>query len=278
MNPLLTTQTETFKAGEDNLSFFREKHIKMSNGAIMFCTQGEADITIDLEKYHAVPNTNIILLPGSVFSISTSSKDFLVHYFAFSDEMMRVACFRMEPAFIGHLKEISCYTHSNPGIIKSTLDLINSGAALYADKENRFKDSIAQNLLQIFFLNTQDKIQRFFPNHELGGNTRKGQLFKKFIWSVHQHCAKQRDVSFYAEELCISTRYLSAICQEVTKHPAKEIIDKFLILEIKLALQTTNLSLKEVAEYYHFPDQSFFGRYFKKHTGISPKEYRANPS
>ena len=59
MNPLLTTKQETFRAGTDNLEFFRERLLKMNNGALMFCTRGEAIITIDLRKYHIVPNTHI---------------------------------------------------------------------------------------------------------------------------------------------------------------------------------------------------------------------------
>lgn len=55
MNPLLTTKQETFRAGTDNLEFFRERLLKMNNGALMFCTRGEAIITIDLK--------NIILYP-----------------------------------------------------------------------------------------------------------------------------------------------------------------------------------------------------------------------
>ena len=62
---------------------------------------------------------------------------------------------------------------------------------------------------------------------------------------------------------------------KVAEDSAKEIIDENLILELKMALQSTGMSLKEIADKYHFPDQSFFGRYFKKHTGMSPKEYRA---
>lgn len=80
---------------------------------------------------------------------------------------------------------------------------------------------------------------------------------------------------FYADQLCISTRYLSAITKQVAENSAKEIIDENLILELKMALQSTGMSLKEIADKYRFPDQSFFGRYFKKHTGMSPKEYRA---
>ena len=61
MNPLLTTKQETFRAGTDKLEFFRERLLKMNNGALMFCTRGEANITIDLRKYHIVPNTHITL-------------------------------------------------------------------------------------------------------------------------------------------------------------------------------------------------------------------------
>ena len=87
MNPLLTTREETFKAGTDNLDFFRKRLLKMNNGILMFCFSGEADITIDLKQYSIVPNTNIIILPNSIFSLTSASKDFCVHYFTFSEEM-----------------------------------------------------------------------------------------------------------------------------------------------------------------------------------------------
>ena len=216
-----------------------------------------------------------MLLPGSILSLRSASPDFQIHYFAYSGEMMKVACFRLDPAFIHFMKENSCYTHTRLETIRPILRMIEASAAIYADKENQFRESIAQNLLQIFFLDTYDKVQRYFTKEQLEGGNRKGQLFKKFIHLVHTNCTAQRDVAFYAEQLCISTRYLSAITKEVGQISAKEIIDEFLTLEIKVALQSTNLSLKEIADRYNFPDQSFFGRYFKKHTGISPKEYRA---
>lgn len=274
MNPLLTTKTETFRAGEDDLDFYRKRLIKLTNGVLLFCTKGEADITIDLEEYHIVPNTNVMLLPGSILSLKSATKDFRIHYFAYSGEMIKVACFRLEPAFMHFMKENACYTHTDPEAIKGIMGLIEASAAIYGDKENRFQESIAQNLLQIFFLDTYDKVQRYFTKDQLEGSNRKGQLFKKFIHLVHAHCTSQRDVAFYAEQLCISTRYLSAITKEAGNISAKGIIDEFLTLEIKVTLQSTNLSLKEIADRYNFPDQSFFGRYFKKHTGMSPKEYR----
>lgn len=274
MNPLLTTKQETFRAGTDNLDFFYKRLIKMTNGAILFCFGGEADITIDLEQYHIVPNTDIIILPNSIFSLVSANKDFQIHYFAYSNDMFKAACFRLNPPFIHFLKENSCYTHTQKETLRSIQGLAEASTAIYNDFNNCFRETIAQNLLQNIFLDTYDKVQRLFTPEQIEGSNRKEELFKKFITLVHTYCITQRDVAFYAEQLCISTRYLSSITKQIGNTSAKEIIDEFLMLEIKVALQSTNLSLKEIADRYSFPDQSFFGRYFKKHTGMSPKEYR----
>ena len=278
MNPLLTTGKEPFRAGTDNLSYFCKRLVKMYNGVILFCTKGEADIKVDLREYHIVPNTDIIIFPNSILSLTEASYNFEVHFFAYSEEMFKAACFRLEPAFLHFLKENSCYTHTLETALHSIRGLLEASNAIYNDTDNRFRETIARNLLQIFFLDTYDKVQRLFTTEQIVGSNRKDQLFKKFINLVHTHCTTQRDVTFYAEQLCISTRYLSAITKQMGKESAKEIIDEFLMLELKVALQSSELSLKEIADKYRFPDQSFFGRFFKKHTGKSPKTFRAKKS
>lgn len=274
MSPLITTQQEKFKAGTDTLEYFDNRLVKMNNGVLMFCIEGEADFTIDLKKYHIVPNTIIMLLPKSIFTLVSASSNFRVHYFAYSEEMFKSACFRLDPPFIHFLKENSCYTHTREEPLRSIIGLISASNSIYLDFENCYREAIAQNLLQIFFFDTYDKVQRLFTSQQIEGSNRREELFKKFINLIHTHCTTQRDVTFYAEQLCISTRYLSSITQQIGNVSAKELIDDFLMLELKVALQSTDLSLKEIADKYHFPDQSFFGRYFKKHTGMSPKEYR----
>lgn len=274
MNPLSPIASEAFRTGTDRLKYFNDRLVKLNYGVILYCTKGEAEIMIDLQKYPILSNTHVIILPGSILSLLSSNDDFVVDYFVFRREMMEVACLRLEPAFMHFLKEVSCYTDNKADETSYIHLLIKAGKSVYAEKENRFRDQIAQNLLQIYFLGLYDKIQRFFNEEEEESSNRKAQLFKKFIRLVQLHCVTQRDVSFYANELCISTRYLLAITKAMGKNSAKEIIDEFLMLELRVALQSTNLSLKEIAERYQFSDQSFFGRYFKKHTGMSPKEYR----
>lgn len=105
-------------------------------------------------------------------------------------------------------------------------------------------------------------------------SNRQMELFHRFVSLVHDCCIEEREVSFYADKLCISTRYLSAIVRRTTHQSAKELIDKIVIMEIKVLLQNTTLPIQEIAYKMHFPDQSYLGRYFKKHTGISPSAFR----
>ena len=117
-------------------------------------------------------------------------------------------------------------------------------------------------------------LHRLFLMKRPEGISRQEELFKRFIQLVHKHCTTQREVSFYANKLFITPRYLSTVIQNVTNTTAKSIIDKHVILEIKVLLKSTNLSVQEISNQLCFPDQSFFGRYFKKHTGLSPLQYR----
>lgn len=267
--------SETFSVGSDDLSYYRDQPYKVTNGVLMFCYEGEADIIIDLTHYHICKNTSIILIPNSIFHIRKASKDLNLHYFCCSQDMFRNASFRLPPAFIHFLKENSCHTHTDIKTYTSIAGLTAASLAIYHDKENCFRETIAQNLLQIFFFDTYDKVQRFFTPEQIEGSDRKDRLFKKFMYLIHTYCCDHHDVAFYARQLCISTRYLSTITQQIGGKAAKTFIDQYLLLELKVALQSTELSLKEIADKYGFPDQSFFGRYFKKHIGMSPKEFRS---
>ena len=197
MNPLLTTKAEIFRSGSDNLEFYHNRLVKLTNGVLLFCSGGEAEITIDLEKHHIIPNTNIMLLPGSILSLRSASQDFQIHYFAYSGEMMKVACFRLDPAFMHFMKENSCYTHTRPETIRSILRMIEASAAIYADKENQFRESIAQNLLQVFFLDTYD-------NQRAIG---RGQSERAAVQKVHSPSTHQLYHTTGCSLLCRATLY-----------------------------------------------------------------------
>lgn len=146
----------------------------------------------------------------------------------------------------------------------------------YRDKENRFRNIITKNRLQNALLEAYDLVLRRAGEQlrQTENTSRQQEIFARFMDLVGRHYAEEREVSYYAEQLCISTRYLSSIVRSVTNHTAKEIIDHTVLLEIKSLLQTTDLSVQEIAYRLNFPDQSYLGRFFRKQTGLSPTRFR----
>jgi AraC-like DNA-binding protein len=133
---------------------------------------------------------------------------------------------------------------------------------------------MATNYLQNYLLNSCDKISRYNLKVDIREADRQNSIFKRFIQLLYAHCTEMREVSFFANELSISTRYLSIITQRCSQMSAKEFIDNCVIQEIKLRLHSSDLSIQEISHQLNFPDQSYMGRFFKKHTNISPSEYR----
>lgn len=273
-NPLTLSREQSFMAGTSNLSAFRGRLYKLDCLVVVFCQSGWGQVLIDLHQHEVTRNTQLILLPGTVVSLAGKSDDFQVSYFAGHVDMLQEACLRMEPSFLHFIKENPCFTlpdNFTAGIHR----LLEASIALYADRDHRFRYQIARNHLQSFLLDVYDKVHRSFPPGDMEGNSRQEALFKKFIALIHENCLTEREVSFYADRLCISTKYLTGICRSITKgDSAKQIIDRHAILEIKVLLQSTELSIQEIADRLHFPDQSYLGRYFKRYEGISPGDYR----
>lgn len=265
---------KSFIAGTYNLSNTTNRLWKLEGGAIFICRKGTADVSIDLKEYTLGANAQVVLLPGTIFRINRISEDFTITVFGFPWNMFREASFRMEHGFFSFLKEHPYYMLPE-GNTDAVEGMMQSTAAVFADKANRFRNLIAKNQLQCFLLDIYDKSYRYFGRSQIEGGNRQEEIFKKFIALVHEFSASEREVAFYAGKLCISTKYLSSICRQVSGSTAKMIIDDFAVLEIKVLLQSTELSIQEISDRLHFPDQSYMGRYFKRHEGMSPKEYRA---
>lgn len=104
--------------------------------------------------------------------------------------------------------------------------------------------------------------------------SRKENLVISFTTLVVTNFKKERSLQFYASELNITAKYLTETLKEITGKTAGEIIESFVIQEAKMLLNNPELSISEIAEELNFSDQSFFGKFFKRCSGVSPKNYR----
>ena len=104
-------------------------------------------------------------------------------------------------------------------------------------------------------------------------DTKQEFIFKKFLDLLDSNYTTSRSVNFYAEKLGITPKYLSSTTIAFTGISASRIIDNFVVFQIKLQLFSNIKSVKEISKNLNFQSQSFFGRYFKRITGMSPREY-----
>lgn len=150
---------------------------------------------------------------------------------------------------------------------------------LLAYKDNPFREEMLRSMLQIVLLGYCAR-QKRIEEIEKGDNAKEvrspqGQvLFTRFIELLRDEDIKHQPVYYYAEKLCISPKYLSHVCKEISGKSANEFIQTAVVEEITQHLKNTTLSVKEIANKLGFPNISFFGKYVKAHLGMSPNEYR----
>ena len=128
-----------------------------------------------------------------------------------------------------------------------------------------------ENGVQYFCINEDFKSQTAPPETY---RPREVDIYLRFRQLLKQHVHDHLSVTDYASMLAITPKYLTTTVKRTSGIPAHKWIDEETILEIRDVLEHSQLTVKEIAHQFHFPNTSFFGRFFKRHTGMSPNEYR----
>ena len=138
---------------------------------------------------------------------------------------------------------------------------------------HHYRENLVKALLLAMFYDMSNVIYRVEQQGKKP-QMRADALFHQFIRLLEQNFRSIRRVSWYAEQLFITPKYLSEVVKQTSKRTPNEWIDSYVILEARVLLKTTTMSIKEIADELHFPSQSFLGKYFKEHVGVSPSEFR----
>lgn len=268
---------EQFVQAETSLADFVKRPYRLRFGVNILCISGEADFSVNLSDHPVKAGTVVIVLPNNLLDIHRISSDFRAKVFFFSETLFRESTFRLEGTLFKYIAEHP-FSDLDENAAASTEHWMQMAEYTYNDRDNIHRQAITRNRLQNMFLEYDNKIRRMTWND--GGRfavpMRRTDLFRRFMELVHHHCCRRHEVAFYADRLCISARYLTAVCRAVLGRSAKEMIDEVLLLEIKMRLRSTDLSIQEIADETYFPDQSYLGRFFKRHTGQSPTAYRSS--
>ena len=245
--------------------------IKFTSFCSIFVKEGEGRIEIDLLPYEFKAPCIVNIRQGQIIQNAQISEKFDASFIVLS----KIFC---DNLFL-MLKDCASYGSATLNqVVKVPENLTQKFENFYLHIREIFSDSQSINAYQAMVL----AIASFF--YECGtkcylpvlNSSQKpiGRLTEKFLSLVQQHFKKERFLDFYATKLEVSTKHLSRTVKDATGSSAVDWIDRFVILEAKVLLKSTTMSIQQISDELNFNSQSFFGKYFKKHTGRSPKDFR----
>lgn len=240
---------------------------------VLFCLQGELHVRISLKEYTLRPDMFCVIITGMIFEVLSISNDFRGFMIATRTNFMPVTekttqvmsfykCLQSRHCFVLEEKEVMAFVgvyHS----IKATLQ----------ELDHPYKIPMLQSYVQILYYRMLPIVLKEEESRSKYSHTRQEEIFQRFIGEVEKHYRKERSVKFYADLLCISPKYLSTVIYKISQQLAGEWIDAYVILEAKTLLKSGRLTIQQISEQLNFSNQSFFGKFFKRCAGMSPKEY-----
>lgn len=252
--------------------------IRLLGLTIALCTEGEGELTIGLKNFKFRKNSLMLLNPNQyVYSTRVSSPLKLVIIGCNVDLIQSIV-----PKLSGLLslmihnpmESVTALTEEQAYNIQEVMRYIgkkldNPDNPIKKMKICSLLQALLCEIIEIHYVDTKG-VERF--------QSRKEEIFAKFVSEVMQNFKNERSVSFYAERLFVTPKHLSAVVKEITSHTAGELIDHYVIMEAKVMLAESSLTIQEVANKLNFANQSFFGKYFKHLTGYSPSEFRKKTS
>lgn len=161
----------------------------------------------------------------------------------------------------------------NPTEISQVVRTFNLIQERLNERDNHFQRELVALLLRAYYFDVCNFLHHRYCS-ETATNNRSNAIFERFIHLLSQNYRKQRDLSWYSSQLCLSPKYMSEVIKKVSGRTAGQWISLVVLVEIKTYLTCSDYSIKEIAERLNFPNQSFLGKYFKAATGMSPSEYR----
>lgn len=241
-------------------------------------TEGETSVSFNLHEFRLKKDSMFIFTPKNILQVN-SQQYFKADVIAISPDFMRrinIDIKNMMPLFLKFVENPTLAL--TPEESRSMRGMIAQIERETRGPETHFSFDIVSGLIAATIYKVGDIMYHYLAEHPEGQNNshnRAEEYFKQFTHLLGEHFREERSVGFYARQLCITPKYLTTLIKRISGKSVSEWIDNYVILEAKTLLKYSNMSVQEIAYYLNFPNQSFFGSYFKRNAGMSPSQYKA---
>lgn len=261
--------TSTKDSGENHF----EQPSKFEGGAFGICLAGSTIVSLNLTTFKLEKGNILIVSPGSIVRFGNRSDDFEGYMAAFSLCLIKDIDIDSIIPFYSRIVDepLVKLTDEQLERVVHCCDQIKA-RSLNNDNTPYFKEIIKHMILVLFY-----EISSVYEAGKvtLPHNFSKGEAILKNLRNLIIHNFRtQRSVKFYADQLGLTPNHISAVTKELCGMTVGEIIDEAVIFGAKIQLMYSEMSVNEVSEHLNFPNPSFFTRFFKHHTGMTPKEFR----
>ena len=248
---------------------FIDVPLKIHEYGCFICLQGEADCDIDIMPYHLKAGSMIVNVPGQLLVQHSITRDFNGTFVVMSREFTQGLGLPYNFKLDRMLKDFPVIELQSKQL-EAMLTYCKMVRRLL-EEEHPFRQETLRHLTCAFFYGIGSYLYQISESRHY---TTEETLMQNFLAEVKAHYRKERKVQFYADRLNISTGYLFAIVKRVSGKSPGDWIDKYVVSEACALLKGSNLTIQQISQELGFPTQSFFGKYFKRIKGKSPKEFR----
>ncbi|MCS2714966.1 helix-turn-helix domain-containing protein [Bacteroides thetaiotaomicron] len=245
---------------------------RLQEGRISIVTRGSARMLINLIEYNIQINHIYLIAPGSIVQIIEVSQDFDTHTIAVDQNFLPIS--GREEFFTHFLqrKKMLQLTLTTEEQVQIDHFVTVMWSVL---QEPVFRKEVIQHLLAALLYN----IEYIAKNNGQAEHTtlpHQEDIFQRFISLVNTYSKTERNVSFYADKLCLTPRYLNTVIRQTSQQTVMDWINQSIILEAKVLLKHSNRLVYQISDELNFPNPSFFSKFFKRMTGMTPQEYQKN--
>lgn len=241
-------------------------------------TEGETSLTSNLQEFRLKKDSLFIFSPKHILQVQSNNR-FKAHLIVIAPDFLKrinIDTKRMMPLFL-QFGSLPCMelTHAESQSLRSFISMVEQELK---GSETDFSSEIIGGLIAATIYKVGDILTHYLTEHpEVDSpiHNRAEEYFRQFTELLGEHYKHERSVGFYARQLCITPKYLTTLIKRISGKSVSEWIDNYVILEAKTLLKYSNKSVQEIAYYLNFPNQSFFGSYFKRNAGMSPSQYKA---
>ena len=249
--------------------------VKCETFFVITLVRGSLEMLVNLHKVEVEARNMLVMAPGTIFEGLSASSD--LRFFGmmvdadFMDSMRKNVGYHME--LTRRYYHYSTYEIA-PQVFDNHLTMYKLLRRELALPDYLYKKEVIQRYCEVWVLKNMSLSRDIEKKLELNKTlSRKEQLFHDFLSLLEQYFTQERSISFYADRMCLTSKYLSTTIKEVSGKHGMQWIDEYVLLEAKALLKSGKWSVKQVSDQLSFPSQSMFGRFFKKMTGYSPKQY-----